>query len=262
MLYALLVIIVKQVIKREKKMDSKRNYDLEAIELKDKKYNYDFDGIVREYMFRTWEKYFTNDRVLEVGCYHGESTVYLNKYFSDLTVVEPSAECIKIASQRVKEPTIFVNDVIENFESSNRFKHIFLVNTLEHCESPELILIKLKSLLDIDGKLYILVPNANAPSRHLASFMKIVDYSTAVTDAEWMHGHRRTYSFDTLNHDVTKAGFKVIDRGGIIFKGLANYQFDLALKHEIINTDYIEACYELGKIYANQTASIYVIVTC
>lgn len=236
-----------------------RNYNQEAVELTQKKYNYDFDSIVRKYMFQTWEKYFTDQSALEIGCYHGDSTVYLNQYFKDLTVIEPSIDCIDIAKARVASDVVFINDVAENAKIDKKFSHIFLVNTLEHCEDPNELLEKIKELLAPRGKLYILVPNADAPSRIIASFMGIVEYSTAVTPAEWTHGHRRTYSFDVLSRDVTKSGYKIADRGGIIYKGLANYQFDLALAAKIINLEYIEACYQYGLMYAHQAASIYVI---
>ena len=238
---------------------SKRNYDEESVELNEKKYNYNFDSIVREYMFRTWAKYLTDGAALEVGCYHGDSTVILNSRFNDLTVVEPSNECIKIAKQRVGNEVVFIHDVVENVKVEKKFDHIFLVNTLEHCDDPGKLLTSIKTMLALNGRLYILVPNADAPSRVIAAFMGIVDFSTAVTPAEHIHGHRRTYSFDVLNKDVVNSGFSIVDRGGIIYKGLANYQMDLALENKIINMSYIEACYQYGLMYAHQAASIFVV---
>jgi SAM-dependent methyltransferase len=236
-----------------------RNYNQESKPLDSKKYNYDFDALVRKYMFRCWEKYFDGGAALEIGCYHGDSTIILSEYFDALTVVEPSSECIKIAAKKVDKSVDFLNSTVENLLSTKRFKHIFLVNTLEHCDDPVILLSKVRELLTEDGKFYVLVPNADAPSRILASFMGLVDYSTAVTKNEYIHGHRRTYSFDVLNRDVTSAGFEVLDRGGILYKGMANYQIDLALNAGILSESYIEACYQYGQMFAHQAASIYLV---
>lgn len=46
----------------------------------------------------------------------------------------------------------------------------------------------------------------------------------AVTEAERLHGHRRTYALDTLERDAVAAGLRVVHRSGIFFKALANFQ--------------------------------------
>ena len=43
-------------------------------------------------------------------------------------------------------------------------------------------------------------PNANAPSRQIAVKMGLIGTNTEVTDAERAHGHRVTYTFDSLEH--------------------------------------------------------------
>ena len=63
---------------------------------------------------------------------------------------------------------------------------------------------------------------------------------------------------DTLQGDVRAAGLRVVDKGGIVFKPLANFQFDRALKDEIVGDDYLNGCFELGKSYPDLCASVYV----
>ena len=89
--------------------------------------------------------------------------------------------------------------------------------------------------------------------------MGIVSHPTAVTDGEALHGHQRTYSQDTLRRDVTAANLNIIDSGGIFFKPLANFQIDRLLETDVIKSDYLEGCYELGKKYPDLCASIYTI---
>ena len=236
-----------------------RDFNSESYSLDNKKYNYDFDSIVRTYMFKDWRPYFLNGPALEIGCYHGDSTIELCKYFTDLTVIEPSDECIEITKNRVSSDVQFYLSTMEDFRTDRKFKNIFLVNTLEHSEDAVLMLEKAKLHLEADGRVFILVPNADAPSRQIAVRMGLIEACNAVTEKEWIHGHRRTYSFDTLEKDIKKSGLHCFARGGIIFKALANYQFDMALESGIISNEYVEGCYSLGSIYPHLCASIYVI---
>jgi len=81
-----------------------------------------------------------------------------------------------------------------------------------------------------NGRLFVLVPNARcalAADRGADG----ADYSQyAVTPGEWEHGHRRTYSSIRWSATLREAGLRVVQRGGLLFKALANYQMDRALE--------------------------------
>jgi hypothetical protein len=64
---------------------------------------------------------------------------------------------------------------------------------------------------------------------------------------------------DTLLADVSDSGLKILDHGGIIVKGLANFQFDLATKHEIVDIDYFRAANQVAKRYPDLSASLYIV---
>jgi 2-polyprenyl-3-methyl-5-hydroxy-6-metoxy-1,4-benzoquinol methylase len=234
-----------------------RDYDKEGREQPHKKYNYDFDGIVRDYMMRDFERHFAAGPALEIGCYHGDSTIQLTERFADLTVIEASAEALEIARGRVPGRVKFNCSTIEQMDFASTFSSIFMINTLEHLEDAGAALAKARSWLSETGKLFVLVPNADAASRQIAVHMGLVESNDSVTQAEWQHGHRRTYSFDTLERDLRQNGLQSIARGGIIFKALANFQFDRALQAGIIDDAYVAGCHRLGQIYPNLCASIY-----
>ena len=109
------------------------------------------------------------------------------------------------------------------------------------------------------GRFFLVCPNANAPSRQIAVKMGLINHNSAVTNAEHAHGHRITYSLDTLERDVTAAGLKVIYRSGIFFKALANFQWDKLLKTDIISPEYLEGCYQLGQQYPDLCSSIFLL---
>ena len=56
---------------------AQRDFNLEAQQFGDRKYNYDFDAIVRSYMMRAFDPWLPQGRALELGCYDGESTSWL-----------------------------------------------------------------------------------------------------------------------------------------------------------------------------------------
>lgn len=242
-------------------MDASRDYNAEALSRPEKKYSYNFDEIVRRYMMRRFSPFFGNGPALELGCHEGQSTLLLTEHFNDLTVVEASSEAIGVAQQSVGPSVRFINSTFENAELEARFDSIFLINTLEHVDEPNTILTRIRQWLRPGGRFFVLVPNADAPSRQIAVQMGLIRTNNAVTPGEWTHGHRRTYSFDTLEADLREAGFSIEQRGGLMFKALANFQFDKALEAGIIDEQYLEGIYQLGMIYPAMTASIYMICT-
>ena len=114
-----------------------------------------------------------------------------------------------------------------------------------------------KDWLADGGRLFIAVPNANSPSRQIAVKMGLIDDNASITEGEKQHGHRITYSHDTLSRDIKKSGLRHITTEGIFFKAFANFQWDQILKTDIISCEYLRGCYELGKIYPDLCSSIF-----
>ena len=104
---------------------------------------------------------------------------------------------------------------------------------------------------------FLVCPNANAPSRQITVKMGIISHNSAVTASEKKHGHRITYTLDTLERDAWAAGLNVVHRSGIFFKALANFQWDKLLGTDIISLEYLEGCYQLGQQYPDLCYSIF-----
>ena len=237
-----------------------RDYDKEFQDNAGRKYAYDFDDIVRSYLMKTLAPFFfTDGKALEIGCFDGQSTARLADHFPDLTVLEAAGELVEAARARVPDRVGFVHGRIEDAELGPRFDAIFLVHTLEHLDEPVQALARIRSWLSDRGRLFVVVPNAQAASRQIAVRMGLIETNQSVTDSERLHGHRKTYSLDTLEHEVRSAGLRVEARGGVMFKPFANFQFDRLIGEGIIDTAYLEGCYALGMQYPELTASIYLI---
>jgi 2-polyprenyl-3-methyl-5-hydroxy-6-metoxy-1,4-benzoquinol methylase len=188
-------------------------------------------------------------------------TERLARIYDDLTVVEGASELIEVAGKRVGPKVKFVLSRFEDFAPDQGFDAVFLMHTLEHLDESVAVLRRIRTWLAPGGKLFVAVPNAHAASRQIAVAMGLIAHPTAVTEGEAKHGHRRTYSMETLLADMSAAGLRVLDKGGVVFKPLANFQFDRALRDGIIGDEYLEGCYELGKAYPDLCASLYVVCT-
>ena len=133
-----------------------------------------------------------------------------------------------------------------------------LTHVLEHLDDPVRVLRRVNDEWLADGgRCFLVCPNANAPSRQIAVKMGLISHNTAITPAEAKHGHRRTYTVDTMERDATAAGLRVVHRSGIFFKSLANFQWDRLLQTDIISQAYLDGCFKLGQLYPDLCASIF-----
>jgi len=224
-----------------------------------RKYAYDFDGVLRRYTMRTLDPFLRPGKALEMGCFTGEVTEMIADRYGDLTVIEASDALVAAARARLGARARFITSTFEAAAIADRFEAVFLVHTLEHLDDPTLVLRRVNRWLTPTGRLFVVVPNANAPSRQIAVQMGLISHNSAITDAERAHGHRKTYSLDTLEREVRDAGLRIVHSGGVFFKPLANYQFDKLMGGDVVSAEYLEGCYRLGMHYPDLCASIYVV---
>lgn len=238
----------------------KRDYNKELKDTKDHKYAYNFDfDVMHHYMVKSFEPFFKNEDVLELGSFKGDFTKRLIPYFSDITCVEASDEAIKEAKSEIKNAEYY-NSLFEETTLPKKYNNIILTHVLEHIDDPVELLKKIEcEWLSDDGCLFLVCPNANAPSRQIAVKMGLISHNSAITPAEKEHGHRITYTLDTLERDAKLANLDVIHRSGIFFKALANFQWDRLLNTDIISKEYLDGCFQLGQQYPDLCSSIFLV---
>jgi ribosomal protein S18 acetylase RimI-like enzyme len=238
-----------------------RDYNQEFQDTKDHKYAYNFDfDVMHHYMIESFKHHFVKGNCLELGSFKGDFTKRLLPYFDDITCVEASDEAIKISKQNLNNDITYFNSLFENVNLPKKYDNIILTHVLEHIDDPIGLLSRIKNeWLSEDGKLFLVCPNANAPSRQIAVKMGLITHNSAITSAEAEHGHRITYTLDTLERDARAGGLNVIYRSGIFFKALANFQWDKLLNTDIISKEYLDGCYQLGQQYPDLCSSIILI---
>jgi len=241
-------------------MSSERNYDSE-FKNNSREYAYSFDyDVMHYYMLKSFIPFFKGSKLLELGCYKGEFTKRFLSCFSDISCIEASSNAINIAKEKLGDKVTFINSTFENVVLSTSYDNIVMTHVLEHLDDPIFVLKRINDeWLSDKGRFFLVCPNANAPSRQIAVKMGLISHNSGVTPAEKEHGHRITYSLDTLERDVKAAGLKVIHRSGIFFKALANFQWDKLLDTDIISKEYLEGCYQLGQLYPDLCSSIFLL---
>ncbi len=242
-------------------MSEPRDFNREMQETGGRRYAYGFDyDVMHAFMIRAFEPFFRAGSALELGCFKGHFTRRLLQHFVDLTCVEASDVVLAQAAQMLDGKVEFIHSSFEAASLPRRYDHVILTHVLEHLDEPVRILERInREWLADDGRLFLVCPNANAPSRQIAVKMGLITHNSAVTAAEAEHGHRRTYALDTLERDAVAAGLKVVHRSGIFFKALANFQWDQLLQTDIVSAEYLEGCYQLGQQYPDLCASIFLL---
>jgi 2-polyprenyl-3-methyl-5-hydroxy-6-metoxy-1,4-benzoquinol methylase len=242
-------------------MSIPRNYNNEFQDTDNHKYAYNFDfEIMHPFILRSLQPFFRAGNLLELGSYKGNFTKRLLPFFHDITCLEASTEAIAAAQKELGSSVKFIPSIIETAVLPAKYDNVIMIHVLEHIDDPVMVLKRIQEeWLSETGRFFLVCPNANAPSRQIAVKMGLISSNSAVTAAEKEHGHRVTYSLDSLERDVKAAGLKVILRSGVFFKALANFQWDRLLNTDIISPEYLEGCYQLGQQYPDLCSSIFLL---
>ncbi len=241
-------------------MSKSRNFDLEFGDTtRNYAYSFDYD-IMHPYMLKSFLPFFRKGNLLELGCFKGEFTHRFLPHFKDITCIDASGDALAEAKAKLGGKVQFLHGCFEDVQLSDRYDNIVLTHVLEHLDDPVRVLKRINDeWLSDSGRFFLVCPNANAPSRQIAVKMGLISHNSAVTPAEAAHGHRITYTLDTLERDVVSAGLKVVHRSGIFFKTLANFQWDRLLQTDIISPAYLDGCYALGQQYPDLCSSIFLL---
>lgn len=238
-----------------------RDFDQETKDALGHKYAYSFDfDVMHPFMLRSFEPFFQPGAALELGSFRGDFTRRLAERFTDITCVEASGEAVEAARAALGDRARMVEGTFDSVSLGRTFDNVILTHVLEHLDDPVGVLSRVnREWLSPGGRLFLVCPNANAASRQIAVHMGLISHHAAVTPAEKAHGHRITYSLDTLERDARAAGLRVVHRSGIFFKAMANFQWDRLLATDIISKEYLEGCYRLGHLYPDLCSSIFLV---
>ena len=193
--------------------------------------------------------------VLELGSADGLMTQILSRNFKSVHVVEASTRYIKILHDKNLRNVKVFGSLFENFEPEIKYDDIIMARVLEHVVSPVKILEHAKNWLKPNGRIHIVVPNADSLNRRIGQAMGIIKSRTDLDDHDIRVGHRRVYTKLTLSKHVKKANLQIVFKTGIFLKPLSNIQMMKWPKKVI------DALYVVGDDFPEICTEIYFIVT-
>ena len=180
-----------------------------------------------------WINTFIDDGldVLELGYGEGILTNHLSKLSINLEVLEGSKILVDKALKK-HQNTVFHHSFFENFEAKKKYDLIICTHVLEHVDDPVLVLNNMREWLNPNGKVIIIVPNADSIHRQLAVIMKLQGKRDDLSKRDHIVGHKRVYDHIRLEADILKASLSIVERKGFFLKTIPNsmmLNYDLGL---------------------------------
>ena len=164
------------------------------------------------------------NRVLELGCGAGLWTRKLVDLGFDLTVVEGSSILAKRCRDNFENSVKVVNALFEEFVIEDTFQEIIASCVLEHVANPKLFLALLRSWVEPEGNIHIVVPNALSLHRRIGFKMGMLADPLQLSPQELKVGHRRSYTAEKLKSQLDESQLKVHFVKGVFLKPLSSIQ--------------------------------------
>lgn len=203
----------------------------------DNVYEYDNNIMMHYYPKRIIQLLDSSKSCLELGIGHGYTTTIFSQYFKRHVVLDGDKDIIDRFRNKFPDiETQIIKTYFEDWETKDKFDVIIMGFVLEHVKEPQIILNKYKKILKQNGKIFIIVPNAEALNRRVGKEAGILTELTELSENDIRLGHKRYYSLKTLLRECQEAGLKAVRQEGIYLKPVTTKQMvSLKLSKEIIN---------------------------
>ena len=209
---------------------------------------YDFDNeiLLNWYPQRIIENAGGAGSLLELGLGHGYTANIFSQHFKRHLVVDGSKAVI--ANFRTKYPdckATIIESYFETFNTEEKFDLVVMGFILEHVDDPVLVLSHFRKYLAANGRMFIAVPNAEVLNRRLGHLAGMLPDMQMLSENDHVLGHKRYYTVRTLEEDVKKAGYAIVQMEGIYLKPFTTTQM-ISLQFD---KKIIDALCEVGIAY-------------
>lgn len=169
-------------------------------------------------------KYIKGPNVLEMGVGAGTYTSKVIEKFGQTYIVDASEKLLDKQKERFGDNVRLFNSYFEEFQPCIKFDTILATNVLEHLNDPVLVLNRMKDWLKDDGKILIIVPNANSLHRNYGKCLGLLNNLADLSESDFKVGHKRVYTCDLLEHHINLANLKITKKLPTFIKILSNSQ--------------------------------------
>jgi 2-polyprenyl-3-methyl-5-hydroxy-6-metoxy-1,4-benzoquinol methylase len=188
---------------------------------------YDFDNLIQLKWYPERIVQFSEgaSSLLELGLGHGITTSVFEQHFERHVVVDASQAVIKNFRQRYPESKVEITEsYFETFDTDERFDVIVFGYILEHVDNPVQILKHFRNFLAPGGRMFVTVPNAEVLNRRLGHLAGLLPDMQQLSEHDFLLGHKRYYTVDSLRTDIVQAGYAINRLEGIYLKPLTTSQ--------------------------------------
>jgi len=202
--------------------------------------------------FKAVAKFFCGENVLELGsAEHHLTTKIFSKWSKNLVVVDK----IDTFNEKFENCKIIIDDWF-NFNSDEKFSDIVFIHGLEHIDDGIELLKRLKSFLNENGRIHIIVPNALSLHRLLGVEMGFLDYPHSFTEADIKAEHKKVYDVFKLKSEIKLAGLYPFYVEGIQLKALTD-----SFIYEYLGEEYVKAANNINYLLTEYCSEIYILAT-
>lgn len=181
------------------------------------------ENICQNYCCNWLEKLIKNDamNVLELGYGEGIISNRLSQRTKNYYILEGSDYLISTIKE--KHPNInIINTLFEEYVSEKKYDRIFALHVFEHIDDSIFLAKYMKSWLKNDGEMIVIVPNKESMHRRLALQMGLISKLDELSKRDYLVGHKKVYSLETLRRDFIEAGYDILEEKGFFLKSVPN----------------------------------------
>ncbi|PPC91985.1 MAG: hypothetical protein CTY34_01740 [Methylobacter sp.] len=177
------------------------------------------------YGYEKINRYFNGRDVLELGSDESGTSSVLVRWSENLTIVDKQDKFFRqIETDAALSAATFIQANWEDYRPERRFSDIIMTDSLEHVVDPVPLLKTVSTWLAEDGRIHIIVPNAQSVHRLLGVQMGMLASPYELNANDLSSGHLRVYDMQSLSRDLNNAGLAMEVFEGIQFKPLTDSQ--------------------------------------
>ena len=203
-------------------------------------YSNPFHSKLLEYSVEKIKPFYSSGNCLVCGpSIKGEIEKDLPDYYDRIICIDKDEDILNTFKDNVKSDKFEL--MIDNLEALDldrltniKFDTILVLHILEHLNNPINFLKTFKSLLTINGKIIIIVPNAESLHRCLGVKMGIINNIYDLSEEDIRIEHKRIYSMYSLELTIKEAGLELYNISGILLKPFHNALMQ-TLSNEILD---------------------------
>jgi len=158
--------------------------------------------------------------VLEMGFGDDVWTRKIIERFGHSSIVDASQILLNEGKGEYGDKIEIYNVLFEEFMPDRKYDTVIASYGLEHVKDPVNVLTKASTWINEEGHVIITVPHADSFNRRVAVCMGIQKITDEIGKTDRQTGHRRVYTIEKMERDITLSGLAVIRKKGLYLKFL------------------------------------------